>query len=429
MVTLFRRMGDGFGSIYCHRRKLPLTWGWLAFLAVFAMPWVNFSFLSPSRSYPGHGKMHRNFSRPGMGHQVSLTDSENLDVKEITLDRDVQLYLDGSFQSKYRAFERTYRVFEYRERVDFHKTFLRVQKETDYLPLKWRAKLKLPRPVQENGQYGLEVWFPRWLKHSNFFTVDPEEATSFYLSFSCTSLKNTQIKRVPGQVMTQVYVQSYVDIISSKYSFWNRTFGSDHFYLCVHDMGTECTLLADMHVKTNSIAIVNTADFDGADARGQVWNNVFQDQKHVQFSPLKDISSVPFLLNRSFTPTHKDFETCKYLLMFVGVFEGRAAREQFFKDVASSNYSDVLVGSRLYGDEYVSAFGRARFCLVIRGLTVWTKRLAEVFLYGCIPVIVADTYSPPLSRVLNWTQFAIFVKEKDVHRIREKLLAIDAMQW
>ena len=49
--------------------------------------------------------------------------------------------------------------------------------------------------------------------------------------------------------------------VKHKFPFWNQTLGSDHFYICAHDMGTEVTKSSDPGLWKNSIGLVNTADY------------------------------------------------------------------------------------------------------------------------------------------------------------------------
>lgn len=49
--------------------------------------------------------------------------------------------------------------------------------------------------------------------------------------------------------------------VKTRFPYWNRTLGTDHFYICAHDMGTEVTRLADSALQKNAIGLVNTADY------------------------------------------------------------------------------------------------------------------------------------------------------------------------
>jgi hypothetical protein len=112
--------------------------------------------------------------------------------------------------------------------------------------------------------------------------------------------------------------------------------------------------------------------------------------------------------------------------MFLGSVNGRAVRQKIFNQ--HQNNKDILLG-KAHGKEYVNAFHDSKFCLVIRGLTVWTRRFAEVFQYNCIPVIISDGYLPPFSNIIDWSKFSIIIPENQTHQIPKILEGISETRW
>jgi hypothetical protein len=51
-------------------------------------------------------------------------------------------------------------------------------------------------------------------------------------------------------------VENYVESIISKYPYWNRTDGADHFFLICHDIGLEVADGVPIFSKNNSIRLV-----------------------------------------------------------------------------------------------------------------------------------------------------------------------------
>jgi hypothetical protein len=51
-------------------------------------------------------------------------------------------------------------------------------------------------------------------------------------------------------------VENYVESIISKYPYWNRTDGADHFFLICHDIGLEVADGVSIFSKNNSIRLV-----------------------------------------------------------------------------------------------------------------------------------------------------------------------------
>ena len=48
---------------------------------------------------------------------------------------------------------------------------------------------------------------------------------------------------------------------------------------------------------------------------------------------------------------------------------------------------------------------------------------------GCVPVIIADHYHPPLQGLLDWDTFSIRVREEDVDHLKDILLGISAADY
>ena len=69
--------------------------------------------------------------------------------------------------------------------------------------------------------------------------------------------------------------------------------------------------------------------------------------------------------------------------------------------------------------------GDSRFCLAPRGWVGWSYRLFEIFAVGCIPVIMSDyTVYPWQQHILDWTRFAIFIRESEISILFEILSTI-----
>lgn len=58
-----------------------------------------------------------------------------------------------------------------------------------------------------------------------------------------------------------VIVQNYVHKLMSKYPYWNRTLGADHFFVTCHDVGVRATEGVPLLVK-NSIRVVCSPSYD-----------------------------------------------------------------------------------------------------------------------------------------------------------------------
>ena len=101
---------------------------------------------------------------------------------------------------------------------------------------------------------------------------------------------------------------------------------------------------------------------------------------------------------------------------------------QKFKD--DPDFVVVDDAHRMDHAEYLCAMADSVFCLAPRGQAAWSPRLDEAIHAGCIPVIIANHYEPPLAKVLNYSTFSVRYNEMALARgqgllkLKETLLAI-----
>jgi hypothetical protein len=348
------------------------------------------------------------------------------------------VYFD-TFEEKYSKFEEDFVVYMYDVNAfapklkEIYETIALLEQKNSSLPLRWhisKRKMTLPS-IDSTGQYALEYWLSKWLHKSHFTTRDPEKALAFFVDIRCTSLKNTQQKRLPAQRVTQFYIRELIQNLATHMpAYTQRLNYLDHFYLCSHDMGVECTRSSSLEFRTNAIGIIHTADFHGKDSNNQTWNT-FRDirpdgQGGLIYNAHRDVTAPPYIYLPNAKIEMKKFSDCKYLAMFLGFNKGRETRQKIFTLFA--NHSDFLLGT-VHGDEYANAFARSKFCLVVRGLVTSTLRFSEVFIYSCIPVVISDGYVPPFSGSINWNAFSIFVPERNIAQLPEILGSISEEKW
>lgn len=97
------------------------------------------------------------------------------------------------------------------------------------------------RPIMHTpvlkGIYASEGWFMKQLEdHKKFVTKDPQKAHLYYLPFSSRMLEERlYVQNSHSRKNLVQYLKDYLDMIASKYPFWNRTGGADHFLVACHD--------------------------------------------------------------------------------------------------------------------------------------------------------------------------------------------------
>jgi hypothetical protein len=73
-----------------------------------------------------------------------------------------------------------------------------------------------------------------------------------------------------------------------------------------------------------------------------------------------------------------------------------------------------------YTDELMSS----TFCLSLPGNAMWSPRLIDAILLGCIPIIMTDGVALPFHPLLDWRKFSVRILQKDLHRLKDIVLSL-----
>lgn len=73
--------------------------------------------------------------------------------------------------------------------------------------------------------------------NSPFSAADPNDAAAFFIPVSVTNIVTYLYspRTTYSRLSLQNVVEDYVGIVSSKYPYWNRSSGADHFLVSCHD--------------------------------------------------------------------------------------------------------------------------------------------------------------------------------------------------
>ncbi|KAJ6735631.1 EXOSTOSIN FAMILY PROTEIN [Salix viminalis] len=112
-------------------------------------------------------------------------------------------------------------------------------------------------PRKLTGKYASEGYFFQNIRESRFQTQDPDQAHLFFIPISCHKMRG---KGTSYENMT-IIVENYVESLKSKYPYWNRTLGADHFFVTCHDVGVRATEGVPFLIK-NAIRVVCSPSYD-----------------------------------------------------------------------------------------------------------------------------------------------------------------------
>jgi len=74
--------------------------------------------------------------------------------------------------------------------------------------------------------------------------------------------------------------------------------------------------------------------------------------------------------------------------------------------------------------DYLPAVANSRFCLCPRGVAGWAPRLIDAIYLGCIPVLISDYTIYPFQDLIDYSRFAVFVRESEVPLMEDIIDAI-----
>ncbi|XP_019236291.1 PREDICTED: probable glycosyltransferase At5g11130 [Nicotiana attenuata] len=248
---------------------------------------------------------------------------------------------------------------------------------------------------------------------SPFLTKNPENATAFFLSISIAkAVKYVYNPRCSSRWLQNIFVD-YVNVVSNKYPYWNRSNGADHFYVSCHDWGPDATK-ANPNLFKNFIRVLCNANSSEG----------FIPSRDVSLTEVKIINTVslnPPELGQS--PTNRSI---------LGFFAGGAhgyVREQLLKHWKDRDI-DIQVHEYLPKNlNYFELMGRAKFCLCPSGYEVASPRIVESIHAGCVPVIISDTYVLPFSDVLDWEEFSIQISVGRIPELKKILEGVSMEEY
>ncbi|XP_008445236.2 probable glycosyltransferase At5g25310 [Cucumis melo] len=245
---------------------------------------------------------------------------------------------------------------------------------------------------------------------NGFRTVDPGRAHVLFMPFSVAWMVKYLYKAGSyDQTPLRMFVSDYVEVVSKKYPFWNKTNGADHFILACHDWGPIATEGNRFLYNTSIRVLCNANSSEG-----------FNPQKDVSLPEIHlydgDIS--PKLLSSN-SHHHRP-----HLAFFAGGLHG-PIRPILLNHWKNRTHTNIHVYEYLPTQlDYYDQMLQSRFCLCPSGYEVASPRIVEAIYAECVPVIISERYVLPFSDVLRWKGFSIEVSASEIPRLKEILMGV-----
>uniref|UniRef100_A0A2N9IXU3 Exostosin GT47 domain-containing protein n=1 Tax=Fagus sylvatica TaxID=28930 RepID=A0A2N9IXU3_FAGSY len=203
--------------------------------------------------------------------------------------------------------------------------------------------------------------------------------------------------------------------ITTKYPYWNRSHGADHFMVSCHDWAPEVIKEKKEYFKHFIRVLCNANTSEG-------------------FIPTRDVSLPEYNLKGhpefSLGAPHIGLPPSKrtILAFFSGAAHGDIRKRLF--EYWKGKDSEIQVYEGLpKKTNYHKLMAQTKFCLCPSGSEVASPRVVEAMYQNCVPVIISDYYTLPFSEVLDWTKFAVFIPPKKIPELKTILQGISQRRY
>jgi hypothetical protein len=235
-----------------------------------------------------------------------------------------------------------------------------------------------------------------------------------------------------------------IDYIS-KFPWWKRREGKDHFFFMTGDQGS-CYVSKEGHFLSKAIKLVHF----GLYGSGITWDKFHHggiSQRHGCIKPERDIVVPPVadfefakggkaqeLYDKILANKGDDGLNRSILFFFAGGvwmdnlnYSGGARQALFnYLHALKPPPDDVIVSKEKLHD-YQLLFLRSKFCIAPYGAG-WGLRLSWAMANGCIPVIIQNHVFQPFEELLPYEEFSVRVDVKNVPRLIPLLRAFTTDQ-
>ena len=228
-------------------------------------------------------------------------------------------------------------------------------------------------------------------------------------------------------------VKNAFEYVRLKYPYWNASFGADHVFVMTHDAGRE---YAPPELR-NAIVLTHTSQVVDYDWLAHLRLNSYEERQKIglknescypdgelctgivappSFNPWRDLA-IPTVSNDDIVDLYRSPKSSSFgehrkknYVYFRGTVRIHSIpyswgiRQELKLRYANDDRIKIHEGGSA---EYASEVLNSTFCLSVPGNAMWSPRLFDAILLGCIPLILTDGTQLPFHPVVDWRKFSV----------------------
>lgn len=260
----------------------------------------------------------------------------------------------------------------------------------------------------KNHMWGTELWIPELLRKSSVLTTDPEAADLFLVPYPVKT--RWLVGNQTGDDMDRSYIEvmEFIDILP----YYSRYNGKDHIFIFAGGDGAARFPRWREYLPQSIIMTPESGYLTG--------------QKIISYAPGRDVlipgfvPEAPKLFSKYFAKENR-----KYLFFYAGKTQHVAIREKLLELFGDGEDPEIFVSeASMKREEYLEKASDSKFCILPRGISLWTSRFYELSFIGCLPVLLGTKWELPFADTIPYHEFTLRFPELSVSQLKPLLSSI-----
>lgn len=265
----------------------------------------------------------------------------------------------------------------------------------------------------------MEIYF--WENLKKYKTENPMEANLFLIPLFTSKYNNEDVKNIIENIKLNM------DRIFNEFPYWKNSIEKNiinHFWFSYHEKHVLYTI-PELYLK-NMIILTTASD-------RKSYPLYFNIKKDISLPPAL-VYSFSEILEKNIISTHKRNLDVYMMAQARNICENREKIIlEILKDERIKKNKKWFIRRKKITskniDEYYKYMQNSKYGIFTRGDCVWSPRLIEILIHGCIPIIINNDYVLPFEKYIDWKSFSVIINEQNCDTLYDIINNIDENEY